>query len=93
MSLADNNLRRLSAAYARGLIDSRIYRRMRTEQLSAMEFDRKAPELPVEMMDLTIPRKKIDAPHEPKVNKSSKTGLILTLVVIVLISIAYYIIN
>lgn len=95
MSLPDNNLRRLSAAHARGLIDTRAYRRMRTEQLSAMEFNRKAPNLPLEMMDLTIPKQKIDAPHQPKVTKSSKKGLIVTFIVIVLLAAgaAYYYLN
>ncbi len=86
MSLPDNNLRRLSAAHARGLIDTPTYRRLRTAQLGAMEFNRKVPELPEDMQNIAIPKQKIDVPHEPRKTKSSKTGLIIGLIIVAAIA-------
>ena len=86
MSLPDNNLRKLSAAHARGLIDTATYRRLRTAQLGAMEFNRKVPELSEDMQNIAIPKQKIDVPHEPRKKKSSKTGLLIGLIILALLA-------
>lgn len=94
MSLPDNNLRKLSAAHARGLIDSSNYRRLRTTQLSAIEFGKPLPELPSEMTDITIPKKKIDAPHQPTRKKSSSSLIVIFIVAICAIAgCVYYYLN
>lgn len=90
MSLSDNNIRKLSAAHARGLIDTTSYRRLRTTQLSALEFGKPLPTLPIEMTDISIPKQKIDAPHQPKVKKSKSPFLLIVIVTVVIVAGAAY---
>lgn len=91
MSLSDNNIRKLSAAHARGLIDTTSYRRLRTTQLSAIEFGKPLPPLPTEMTDISIPKQKIDAPHQPKVKKAKPPVMLFVIIAIaVAAGAAYY---
>lgn len=86
MSLPDNNLRRLSASFARGLADKSTYRKLRTAQLSALEFNRKLPDLPAEMTNIVIPKQKIDVPHQPPSRKSSGgNGFLITMIILLML--------
>lgn len=58
-----SNLRILSIAFANNRIDRKTYLRLRTQQLSALEFSKPLPSLPSELLDINVPSVKIDAPH------------------------------
>lgn len=58
-----SNLRVLSIAFANNRIDRKTYVRLRTQQLSALEFSKPLPPLPPELLDISVPSVKIDAPH------------------------------
>ncbi len=77
MSLPDNNIRRLSTAYARGMIDSDTYRRLRTMQLGALEFEKEAPALPEDISGITVPHKTVDQPHVLELAESSNKSSVL----------------
>lgn len=61
-----SNLRVLSIAFANNRIDRKTYLRLRTQQLSALEFSKPVPPLPPELLDISVPSVKIDAPHVNK---------------------------
>jgi hypothetical protein len=77
-----SNLRILAIAFANNRIDRKNYLRLRTQQLSALEFSKPLPALPPELLDISVPSVKIDAPH---VNKQDK-GPILKWLIIALIA-------
>jgi hypothetical protein len=58
-----SNLRILAIAFANNRIDRKTYLRLRTQQLSALEFSKPLPALPSELLDINVPSVKIDAPH------------------------------
>lgn len=59
-----NNLRKLSIAYANGQIDSKYYRRIRSQQLSALDFQKRVPPLPEELAKIQVPGKAVDIQME-----------------------------
>lgn len=61
-----SNLRVLAIAFANNRIDRKTYVRLRTQQLSALEFSRPLPPLPPDLLDISVPSVKIDAPHVSK---------------------------
>jgi hypothetical protein len=61
-----SSLRILSIAFANNRIDRKTYLRLRTQQLSALEFSKPLPPLPAELLDISVPSVKIDAPHVTK---------------------------
>ena len=79
-----SNLRVLAIAFANNRIDRKNYLRLRTQQLSALEFSKPLPPLPPELLDISVPSVKIDAPH---VNKKDN-GPIIKWLIIALITLA-----
>ncbi|HEY3486834.1 MAG TPA: hypothetical protein VGL10_02105, partial [Gammaproteobacteria bacterium] len=71
-NIGSSNLRILAIAFANNRIDRKTYVRLRTQQLGALEFSRPLPPLPPELLDISIPSVKLDAPH---VNKKTGGGL------------------
>lgn len=55
-----SNLRILSIAYASGRLDRNSYLRLRTQQLGALEFNKPVPELPANLLEISIPTIKVD---------------------------------
>lgn len=85
-----SNLRVLAIAFANNRIDRKTYLRLRTQQLSALEFSRPLPPLPPELRDISVPSVKIDAPHVNRRNSGPLVKwLIIALVVLGTISTAY----
>ena|SRR5688572_4290823 len=86
-----SNLRILSIAFANNRIDRKTYLRLRTQQLSALEFSKPLPSLPSELLDISVPLVKIDAPHvgsNPDYGPAIK-WLIITLIALAAASVAY----
>src|SRR5688572_10130964 len=83
-NIEGSNLRILAIAFANNRIDRKNYLRLRTQQLSALEFSKPLPPLPPELLDISVPSVKIDAPH---VNKKDN-GPIIKWLIIVLITLA-----
>jgi hypothetical protein len=83
-NIEGSNLRILAIAFANNRIDRKNYLRLRTQQLSALEFSKPLPPLPPELLDINVPSVKIDAPH---VNKKDN-GPIIKWLVIALIALA-----
>lgn len=77
-----SNLRILAIAFANNRIDRKTYLRLRTQQLSALEFSKPLPALPPELLDISVPSVKIDAPH---VNKKNNRPVIIKWLLIALI--------
>jgi flagellar basal body-associated protein FliL len=73
-----SNLRILAIAFANNRIDRKNYLRLRTHQLSALEFSKPLPALPPELLDISVPSVKIDAPH---INKKDNAPLIKWLII------------
>ena len=86
-----SNLRVLSIAFANNRIDRKTYLRLRTQQLSALEFSKPVPSLPSELLDISVPLIKIDAPHvgsKPDYSAVIK-GLIFALIALAAVTAAY----
>lgn len=84
--LQGTNLRILSIAYANGRIDRSAYLKLRTQQLSALEFNKPIPPLPEALLDINVPMVKLDAPYT--VSRSSKNMLVKTALVLLAITVA-----
>ncbi|HEX5056038.1 MAG TPA: hypothetical protein VFX02_06035 [Gammaproteobacteria bacterium] len=80
-----SNLRILAIAFANNRIDRKTYLRLRTQQLSALEFSKPLPALPPELLDISVPSVKIDAPH---VNRKPDYGPVIKWLIIALIALA-----
>lgn len=83
--LQGTNLRILSIAYANGRIDRSAYLKLRTQQLSALEFNKPIPPLPEALLDINVPMVKLDAPYtvsRPRKNMLVKTALVLLAVTV-----------
>ena len=77
-----SNLRILSIAYATGRMDRDTYLKLRTQQLGAMEFNKPIPQLPEELVDISVPSVKLDAPY---IGKRSSKALIISAIIILLL--------
>jgi hypothetical protein len=85
-----SNLRVLAIAFANNRIDRKNYLRLRTQQLSALEFSKPLPPLPPELLDISVPSVKIDAPHvSKKDNGPIIKWLVIALVALAAITVAY----
>jgi hypothetical protein len=73
-----SNLRVLAIAFANNRIDRKTYLRLRTQQLGALEFSKPLPPLPPELLDISVPSVKIDAPH---INKKDYRPIIKWLLI------------
>lgn len=80
-----SNLRILAIAFANNRIDRKTYLRLRTQQLSALEFSKPLPTLPPELLDISVPSVKIDAPH---VNSKPDYGPVIKWLIAALIALA-----
>lgn len=84
--LQGTNLRILSIAYANGRIDRSTYLKLRTQQLSALEFNKPIPPLPEALLDISVPMVKLDAPYT--VSRSNKNMLVKAALVLLAITVA-----
>ncbi|MBA3581927.1 MAG: hypothetical protein H0W44_05675 [Gammaproteobacteria bacterium] len=88
--LPESNLRKLAIAYASGKVDRENYRKLRTRQLSALDFDKALPDLPDEIAAIGVPSVKVDAPKNAGGNllkgRSLKT-IVMAIAAIVLVGI------
>lgn len=91
-----NNLRILSIAYANSRLERETYLKLRTQQLSALNFGKPIPPLPEELSDIKIPSIKIDSPHQnsgsPKKN-FRLWGAIAAVLLITIIGGSYFWLN
>jgi hypothetical protein len=87
--ISGSNLRILSIAFAGGRIDRNTYLKLRTQQLGALEFDKPVPELPANLLEITIPTVKVDSSHvEMRSGKDARLWLYVSALVIALAVIA-----
>lgn len=84
--LQGTNLRILSIAYANGRIDRSTYLKLRTQQLSALEFNKPIPPLPEALLDISVPMVKLDAPYT--VSRSNRNMLVKAALVLLAITVA-----
>ncbi len=86
-----SNLRILSIAYATGRLDRDAYIRLRTAQLSSLNFNKPIPPLPEELADIEVPMIKIDSPYMEGSSKkfNPRLWIAAAVVLLVLISGAY----
>lgn len=86
-----SKIRILAIAYAQGRLDKDNYRRLRTSQLSAMDFNKASPDLPAELNDIEIPRIKVDPPRAAGKKRSllSIISIILGIIVLLAVITAY----
>lgn len=85
-----SNLRILAIAFANNRIDRKAYLRLRTQQLSALEFSKPLPPLPAELLDISVPSVKIDAPHvNTRANGPAIKWLLIALIALAAATAAY----
>lgn len=85
----NKNLRILCLAYSNGRIDRRKYQHLRAQQLSAIEFNKDYPAIPVDLTTIVIPKKKIELARGKK-NGGGKIKLILALAIVAVAAIGVY---
>lgn len=89
-----SKIRILSIAYAQGRLTKESYRRLRTSQLSALDFDKPSPELPADLNDIEIPKINIDLPRSSGKQQRKLSIIIVILGILVLTgAIAVYLYN
>jgi hypothetical protein len=86
-----SNLRVLAIAYANNRISRDNYIKLRTRQLSALDFGKPLPELPPDLLDINVPNVKIDAPHVGKKEMNKPLLMIVGLVIAIGIGAAAYV--
>ena len=79
-----SGLRVLSIAYANGRLDRAAYLKLRTQQLSALNFEKPVPDLPEELHDIIVPSIKIDAPHGKQPGGKKKRLFIAVIIALLL---------
>lgn len=86
--ISGSNLRILSIAFAAGRIDRNTYLKLRTQQLGALEFEKPIPELPANLLEISIPTVKVDASQlNIQKSKGSRLGLYIVTAAVILITI------
>jgi hypothetical protein len=86
-----SNLRILAIAFANSRIDRKTYLRLRTLQLSALEFSKPLPPLPPELLDINVPSVKIDAPHISKRDNGPIIRWVIIAIAVLAIATAAYV--
>jgi hypothetical protein len=86
-----SNLRVLAIAYANNRITRENYLKLRTRQLSALDFGKPLPELPSDLLDINVPNVKIDAPHIGKKELNKPVILIAGLLIAIGVCTAIYV--
>ncbi len=81
------NLRKLSIAYANNRLDRDNYIKLRTRQLSALDFGKPLPEVPAEIAEIVVPTIKVDPPHIAQ-QRRKKSPAILIIIFVIIASVA-----